>query len=156
MDKKSYSRRIRTYGRSLMFHRAGDTSEKEYQARLNMPKTAMRFGVDFLDDALRGILPDDLILLGAPSGAGKTQLCCNIAYANLFEGKRVHYIALEASIYEIERRLKFPLVLERYYADPQRPRLENKLSFADWISGAHIEALKPYEKSASVFFEKAF
>jgi archaellum biogenesis ATPase FlaH len=139
-----------------MFHKASDNAQEEYEARLRSPNKLLTFGVNFLDDALRGIFPDDLILLGAPSGAGKTQLCCNIAYANLEDGKRVHYIALEASVYEIERRLKYPLVLERFYADENRPRLDDKLTFTDWLSGAYANELKPYEESATEFFKKAF
>lgn len=121
-----------------------------------MPEKLMRFGVEFLDDALRGIFPDDLILLGAPSGVGKTQLCCNIAYANLEDGKRVHYIALEASEFEIERRLKYPLVLERFLADPNRPRLDHRLNFPDWMLGKFKEELAPYEADAAEFFKTAF
>ncbi len=139
-----------------MFRSAGENSFLERAARELTPQKVMRFGVDFLDDALRGIYPDDLILLGAPSGIGKTQLCCNIAYANIEDGKRVHYIALEASEYEIERRLKFPLVFERFLADPQRPRLPRKLNYADWLLGQYTAELEKYEQDAALFFEGAF
>lgn len=116
----------------------------------------MRFGIDFLDDALRGIFPDDLILLGAPSGVGKTQLCCNIALANIEDERNVHYIALEAGEYEIERRLKFPLVMDRFYSDPDRPRLGRTIDYTDWLMGTHKEALRPYEDEADRFFESAY
>ncbi len=139
-----------------MFRSAAESSYTERAARELTPQKVMRFGVDFLDDALRGIYPDDLILLGAPSGIGKTQLCCNIAYANIEDGKTVHYIALEASEFEIERRLKFPLVFERFLADPDRPRLKRKLNYADWLLGLYTEELKPYEQEAAIFFETAF
>jgi hypothetical protein len=43
--------------------------ERESYARRELP-----FGVAFLDDSLRSILPHDLILLGAATGAGKTEL----------------------------------------------------------------------------------
>lgn len=116
----------------------------------------LKFGIDFLDDALRGILRDDLILLGAPSGMGKTQLCCNIANNNLADGRRVHYVALEASEDEIERRLLFPLVMERFLSDPNRPRIEKRVTYSDWLLGEHIDALMEYEKSAAEFFTKAY
>jgi replicative DNA helicase len=54
------------------------------------------FGVTYLDAALKGICPNDLILIGATSGAGKTELCAQIARINAKLGKRVNYIALEA------------------------------------------------------------
>lgn len=139
-----------------MFKKASASAYEEYNQRKLMPKKIMSFGVDFLDDALRGILPDDLILLGAPSGAGKTQLCCNIAYANLLDGKKVHYIALEASQYEIERRLKYPLLAERYYADPNRIKLETKLNFTDWMIGAYGDQLSIYEDEVADYFHKAY
>jgi KaiC/GvpD/RAD55 family RecA-like ATPase len=139
-----------------MFKRASDSSWLELEDRVKGPRKTMRFGVDFLDDALRGIFPDDLILLGAPSGLGKTQLCCNIAYANLEEGRRVHYVALEASQYEIERRLKYPLVMERFLADPNRPSLGKKLTYPDWLMGESSKELEPYEKDAATFFDAAF
>jgi archaellum biogenesis ATPase FlaH len=139
-----------------MFSSAGKNSHLERAARADVAKNQLRFGIDFLDDACSGILQDDLVLLGAPSGVGKTQLCCNIAYANLEDGKRVHYIALEASHYEIERRLKYPLVLERFLADPNRPKLERRITFTDWLLSKHIEALAPYEDAVDKYFETAF
>lgn len=139
-----------------MFESAGSNAYREYDERLKTPQKLMRFGIDFLDDALRGIFPDDLILIGAPSGLGKTQLCCNIAYANIEDGKRVHYIALEAARFEIERRLKFPLVLERFLADPDRPNIGRRLDFVDWLLGTHGKALEKYEAEASRFFEIGF
>ncbi|MBA3916295.1 MAG: AAA family ATPase [Acidobacteriales bacterium] len=104
---------------------------------------------------MRGIFPDDLILVGAPSGVGKTQLCCNIAHANLEDGKTVHYIALEASEHEIERRIKFPLVMDRYYGDPNRPHL-GKIEYTDWLLGRHAVELEPYETEAAEYFKHAY
>lgn len=139
-----------------MFKSAGANSHLERESRKLIGKRLLRFGIDFLDDALRGIFPDDMILVGAPSGIGKTQLCCNIALANLEDGKKIHYIALEASEFEIERRLKFPLVLERFLADPERQRLQKKINYADWLMGDHAETLSKYELAVSDFFETAY
>lgn len=138
-----------------MFHRASDSAFTEYEARSKTVDRILKFGIEFLDDALRGIFPDDLILVGAPSGVGKTQLCCNIAYANLLDGRTVHYIALEAGEHEIERRIKWPLVMERYYADPDRPRL-GRIEYTDWLLGKYATELKSYELDAAKFFETAY
>lgn len=140
----------------MRFHSAGRESRTERIERAKIGRNQLRFGIEFLDDALSGILQDDLVLLGAPSGVGKTQLCCNIALANLEDGKKVHYVALEASRFEIERRLKYPLVLERFFADPARPRLERKITFTDWLLGRHAEALSVYEDEVDAFCETAF
>lgn len=139
-----------------MFSSAGANSLKEREARKSFAKNRLRFGVEYLDDSLGGILQDDLVLIGAPSGVGKTQLCCNIALANIEDGKRVHYIALEASRFEIERRLKFPLVLERFLSDPNRPRTSERVTFVNWLMGKFDEELRPYEAEADKFFEAAF
>lgn len=139
-----------------MFKPASLSAFVEYEERKNMLDRQLRFGVDYLDDSLRGILPDDLILLGASSGAGKTQLCCNIAYANLEDGKTVHYIALEASRFEIERRLKYPMVFERFISDQHRPRLSRQLNYPDWLLGKFKDQLDQYEKAAAESFEKMF
>lgn len=137
-----------------MFRSAADSSFTEIEDRRERSKNLLRFGIDYLDDALIGITQNELILIGAPSGLGKTQLCCNIALANLEIGKRVHYIALEAEPLEIERRMKFPLVAERFYADRDRPRV--RLSFDTWMNGDHVEQLATYELSAAKYFAEGY
>jgi KaiC/GvpD/RAD55 family RecA-like ATPase len=138
-----------------MFQQAS-ASDKAERAQREKGIQTLKFGVDFLDDALRGIFPDDLILLGAPSGVGKTQLCCNIALANIADGRNVHYIALEAGEYEIERRLKWPLVLGYFLSDKARPNLGKRIDYVDWLMGTFAKELTPYEDLASKYFESAY
>lgn len=138
-----------------MFRRASESILGERAYRQGLRDKLMRFGVDSIDDAMLGILPEDLILVGAPSGVGKTQLCCNIALANIGDGKKVHYIALEAAEFEIEQRLKYPLIMERYYSDPHRPRIEG-LTFSGWMTGLYDDQLDVYESDAQNYFEKAY
>lgn len=74
----------------------------------NLKQNQVPTGIDFIDDAFRGgILKDDLILLGAPTGVGKTQSAVNIAKNAVLAGKRVNFFALEAQRNEIEARLMF-------------------------------------------------
>jgi hypothetical protein len=86
----------------------------------------------------------------------KSQLCCIIALANLEEGKKVHYIVLEESRFGPERRLKYPLIVERYYADPNRPILPRKLNFPDWLLGVFEKELERYEDEVEEFAKTAF
>lgn len=137
-----------------MFKASSERISGELQRRRKNQGERLVFGVDFLDDALRGILRDDLILVGAPSGMGKTQLCCNIANANIAAGKKIHYIALEASEDEIERRLLYPLVMERFLADPKRPSVF--VTFPEWMLGEFLDPLAEYEEAAARFFEEAY
>jgi archaellum biogenesis ATPase FlaH len=139
-----------------MFWKASDNSENERNARTERGRNLLPFGVGFLDDSLLGISKNDLVLIGAPSGVGKTALCCNIAEANLEAGKRVHYIALEAEEFEIESRIKYKIVSKLYFEDAERPRLHKKLSFDAWFLGQFAHELKAYEDVASKFFASAY
>lgn len=53
------------------------------------------FGVDYLDQKLKGILKNDLIVIGARSGAGKSTLSTIIATANAKKGTTVALFSLE-------------------------------------------------------------
>src|SRR5690349_7358225 len=66
----------------------------------------------------------------------------------------VEYI--DAARYEIASRMKFPLVAERYFADPGRPRLPHKLNYAEWVLGRFKNELKDYEDEADEFFSAAY
>lgn len=115
----------------------------------------LRFGNAFLDDALLCIKPEDLILVGAPSGVGKTQFCVNLALTNIEDGRRVHFFALEAAECEIEMRLKYRVLMEQFYADPNRPRGKTFL-FDEWETGAYEEILAPYEEWAEKYCVEAY
>jgi len=138
------------------FRPVSDAAYSELEERRLLPKRILSFGVCFLDEATGGILPADLIGVGAPSGAGKTQFCCNLAIANIAAGKKVHFMALEASENEIEQRMKYPMVADLYYRDPVRKPLSKPLNFRNWVMGHLIGEMEEYEKTANEFFEKAY
>lgn len=87
----------------------------------------------FLDDYLRCIMPNDLILLGAETGAGKTELARHIAAANARNGKRVFYFALEAENLEIERRTKYAEIAQLVMRGGIR--IPGGLNYIDWYRG---------------------
>ncbi len=68
-------------------------------------------GVAFIDLALQKILPTDLVLIGAKTGVGKTQIMSHIAGHMSQSGKKVLFIALEAEDAEIEMRLRYQLLV---------------------------------------------
>src|SRR5207302_723892 len=82
----------------------------EREERIEEGERLLTFGVEFLDLMLGGIALFDLILIGAKTNRGKTELATIIATMNAARGKRVHYIALEAEDIEIERRTKYKLL----------------------------------------------
>lgn len=134
----------------MSYIKSNSVAFSEIELRKNRRKNLLTFGNDFLDDALKGILPNDLILIGAGSGAGKTELSCNIAKANIEKGKRVHFIALEAELYEIERRIKYQLFAKAFFDDISRPDVN--IAFDEWMLGDFIESCEKYEAIAAKEF----
>lgn len=118
----------------LGFASVAERIKNEHQDRLEKAKRVFKFGVPFLDEAVGGIFPNDLILIGAKTGTGKTELASQIAFSAAEQGKRAHYFALEAEPSELERRMKYRLVCklaqERLLAPARR-----RLNFTDWNLG---------------------
>lgn len=129
-----------------------DVVFNEVQERQVARDGILSFGLKFLDDSMIGILKNDLILVGAGSGGGKTQFCVNVALANVANGKRVHYIALEAEPKEIERRIKYQLFAKAFFGDPDRP--PGTISFQNWMLGDFIQSHALYEAQACRDFTK--
>lgn len=140
----------------MRFQSAASRMQGELENRLELRKNVLRWGISYLDDALDGIFANDLVLLGAPPGVGKTALCTGIAHTNLLDGKKVHFIALEAHEYEIERRIKFKYLSQIFFADQNRPRLDGPLNFKSWYRGRFDEQLKRYSDQVEDFCTKAF
>lgn len=128
------------------FQKVSESIVGEEKERLEQVERGQTFGVKFLDETLRAIEIDDLILIGALPGVGKTQLVTNIALKNALKGKRVHLFALEAGKREIERRMKFQLVMKHYYQETKD--YEFRLAYYDWYRGAAKERLEPYVRLA--------
>ncbi len=112
--------------RTMPVRVAGELSERVQNA-----ERALRYHHPFLDDCLRALLPNDLVLLGAPTGLGKTDLALNIAATNAMLGRHVHYFALEAEPRELERRTKFAM-LSNLAHDSRHPQA-GELNYADWL-----------------------
>jgi replicative DNA helicase len=116
----------------------------------------LRFGISFLDAATRGFSPFDIVLIGAPTSVGKTDLCVNIAMANLEDGRRVHYLALESEPNELEQRILYQTICQMYFADKHRPRLDRKLNPTDWAMGFYGAQLERYETEAREYVRQAY
>jgi hypothetical protein len=106
----------------------GEREEREAYA-----SRAIAYHNAFLDDALRAIMPHDLVLLGAPTGIGKTEIALSIAASNAQAGNRTHYFALEAEPRELERRTKFALLSREAHRTNHPHR--NALNYTDWFLG---------------------
>jgi len=104
-----------------------------FNTRVQRGENLLGFGIDYLDDALYGISRSDVILVGAESGAGKTQLVTNIALHNVAQKKQVHYFALEADDMEIEDRICYQLFIENLKAD----KIFSWPEYQDFAHGRH-------------------
>lgn len=139
----------------MNFRSASKAAVSEIAERRLLLQKVLSFGINFLDESTGGVLPNDIIAVGAPSGVGKTAFCCNMAAANIVKGKKVHLFALEASENEIERRMKYPIIADLYYSDMVRKPLRKPFNFRNWYLGFLIDEMYEYEiKAAEIFEEK--
>jgi hypothetical protein len=138
----------------LGFKPFAERMKDERTERLANAKDMLTFGVPFLDRALGGIMKNDLIILGAKTGAGKTELSNIIATANAGRGKHVHYFALEAEDREIERRTKYKLLAELVrgldYHNAER------MNYLDWHAGRLEDVTAPHEERAERLLAEKF
>lgn len=121
----------------------------ERARRAQLVAREMPFHVQILDDSLGGILPNDLVLVGARSGVGKTQLVTIIAQEAARARKRVKLFALEAEEDEIERRMKYRRVVQLYREGGMAvPMDSRRLSFGSWYRGKLDDILGRWEQLA--------
>ena len=118
----------------------------ERRERLENAGKALSFGLSFFDEALKGIYPSDVVLVGADPGVGKTKMASIIADVNATQGKRILYLALEAENREIARRIKF-CELSRLMLADRHPQ-HHRMNFGDWIYGLLDNITADYESKA--------
>lgn len=124
-----------------VFQSSFERLKNEAQERQHLSSRLLPYGIDYLDKALRGILPDELVLIGAYSGAGKTELATHIAKVNSLYGRKVHFFALEAANNEIERRIKFQKISRDYYKSGG----VDELNYRSWYLGDYDSFLPPID-----------
>lgn len=97
----------------------------------------IKFGINFLDKLFLGIMKNDLILVGAKTGSGKTSIVTSIASNAIKQGKTVYQFALEAHPYEITTRLRYNLVSQKFYEGMRSGKkiIFEKLNYPEWIRG---------------------
>jgi hypothetical protein len=115
------------------FEPASARIKGERAAREALVRRELPFHVSFLDDCLRSLLPNDLILLGAETGAGKTELARIIASRSAEAGRHVNYFALEAENLEIERRDKYAILCELVFE--RKSHRIGEMNYPDWFRG---------------------
>lgn len=118
----------------------------ERSNRLRLAAQAIRYGINFLDEVLGGILPIDLVVIGAATGIGKTDLACLIAKSAIQQGRQVIFYALEAFQTEIHSRIKYQAIAEYFFAHRQEFPSFIHLNYFDWAHGKFDHELAPLEE----------
>lgn len=136
------------------FKNFGERIAGHRERRKAIGEGALSFGVSFLDRALGGIFPNDLVLIGAKSGVGKTQLATLVAMWNAYRGKRVHYLALEAEDSEIEYRMLYRLVVDIMWQAGVDDM--DAVNYLDWYAGRLDARMAEYERKAEPALREAF
>lgn len=96
-----------------------DASQRAKLNRLSVDPSRMpRYNMPYLDDALRGIHPSDLIIIGGDTGAGKSHLVNHITFTNALAGKKVYIFSLEGDKDELLMRWKWQRICHEFYKNP--------------------------------------
>src|SRR3990167_8647623 len=74
------------------------------------------YGIKPLDDAMLAINTNELIVIAAGSGIGKTELSLAISRHNAIKGKRVAHYNLEGGYIEAIQRMKWREMVDRFFA----------------------------------------
>ncbi len=127
------------------FRSAADRLGELSEIRENLYRNPCKFGIPYLDDALSGLYADDMIVLTARTGAGKSEMSAHIACENAMIGKKVHLFALEAYPGEIENRLKFRLLSQAFFSQRDWRHYNETPSYQNWIYGKQDHLLKQFE-----------
>lgn len=107
--------------------------EDQTKSRKAIDKTKIcSFGIQALDDAFIGILRNDLVVIGADSGIGKSDICLNIALSNAAKGRRVALFFIEGGSEEAITRIKWKAIKDLYYANPDNTA---ELDYRQWCMG---------------------
>lgn len=90
--------------------------KKESEERLNTDFSKLcNYGIKPLDDALFCIGKGELVVVGADSGIGKTEIAIQIASHNAKQGKKVALYHLEGGYREAVARMKWKDICQEYY-----------------------------------------
>jgi hypothetical protein len=136
------------------FQSSAERIVNEKEQRLTYARRQLPFNHAFLDDCLRSIMPHDLVVIGARTGVGKTELARSIATGNARSGKRVHYFALEAEPNEIERRTKYAVLSGLLYAGGVR--LDTPFNYPDWYRGRFESAIGALDGEADRIIKQRY
>lgn len=124
--------------------------ETEYRKDID-PDKLCSYGVQVLDDALFRIGPSELVVIGAETGQGKSDLALSVARHNAIQGRRVAIYFLEGGWMEAMQRLKWWDIAQKFYSEPCKPFVE--MDFKRWIYNAEINKDYLLQLEAGIYEE---
>lgn len=124
---------------------------EEEEARLNIKKADLcTYGVSVLDDPLLAIAKNELVVIGADTGQGKSELILHIARHNAKNGKKVALFYLEGGHLEAIQRMKWRDICEIYYKHRRNEYID--MDYRRWMFN-ELDKQKLTELSAQVYKE---
>ena len=82
------------------FYNLGEYIDESYDDWMKTKNSdILTYPMQFLNDTLGGIMKSELVVIGADSGCGKTELANHIAFHNAERGKNVYLFSLEGDKY---------------------------------------------------------
>lgn len=113
----------------------------------------LEYGITALDELTGGgIGRNDLHILTAYTGIGKTELARQVAQHNAEKGKKVAAFFLEAEPQEAEQRILFPLFKKWYQADNPAAQ-PTTINYEDFSRGRLNILLKQYDARARAYWK---
>jgi len=105
--------------------------DKERTERLAIdPKNICSFGIRPIDEPMIGLLPNDLVVIGADSGIGKSEICLNMAVHNALQKKQVALYFIEGGDSAAMARMKWRMICDIYYSSI---RNGSELDYRKWM-----------------------
>lgn len=115
--------------------------DKSWEELQNVKKESIcEYPIQYLQDALSGILPSQLIIIGSDTGIGKTEIANMIAFHNTLRGKEVYLFALEGAWDEVIQRERYKRIVQKAFV--LNRGLYEKLSYDRFMAGSLTKEIK--------------
>lgn len=120
---------------------------KERADREKQGGQTIKLGIQYLDDAMDGVGANELVVLTSKTGLGKSQMCTRVATTAAEAGIKTFLMALEAAPGEMQRRIKFPILMGLYRnaRGPKAPPID----YVKFVHGHYRNELAEFEDIAS-------
>lgn len=135
---------IKSNGLTAMTKLSSEWYDLSFERQEATPARLLYTGLSFIDEALYGLAPDDLMILTTYTGFGKSQIMMLMAYNIAESGKKVKLFSLEAGKTEVELRIRYWKMLENYYKTER-----GVVDYAAWKRGL-LPELKKFELDQNI------